>query len=166
MELLYVLIMLRYVGDSKRLRSRVRQHCKGNVESSALRKTIAAEMGFEIISKKRPSGSRKLSAEPSNAEQIISAYIQSGTWRVVVCSSSEEARDFQWYAIDKKRPYLNKYMQFWDENSEELYKNLLENLLKSAEIEFESTLEVSTEPGVYSLWHEQNPADFVRDYLV
>ena len=35
-------------------------------------------MGFEIISKKRPSGSRKLSAEPSNAEQIISAYIQSG----------------------------------------------------------------------------------------
>ena len=75
--------MLRYVGDSKRLRSRVRQHCKGNVESSALRKTIAAEMGFEIVSKKRPSGSRKLSAEPSNAEQIISAYIQSGTWRVV-----------------------------------------------------------------------------------
>ena len=51
MELLYVLIMLD-VGDSKRLRSRVRQHCKGNVESSALRKTIAAEMGFEIVSKK------------------------------------------------------------------------------------------------------------------
>ena len=93
MELLYVLNMLRYVGDSKRLRSRVRQHCKGNVESSALRKTIATEMGFEIVSKKRSSGSRKLSAEPSNAEQIISAYIQSGTWKVVVCSSSEEARD-------------------------------------------------------------------------
>ena len=57
-------------------------------------------------------------------------------------------------------------MQFWDEGSEELYKNLLENLLKSAQIEFESTLEVSTESGVYSLWHEQNPADFARDSLV
>ena len=50
--------MLRYVGDSKRLRSRVRQHCKGNVESSALRKTIAAEMGFDIISKKLRAGKR------------------------------------------------------------------------------------------------------------
>ena len=37
-------------------------------------------------------------------------------------------------------------MQFWDECKEELYKNLLENLLKSTQIEFESTLEVSTEP--------------------
>ena len=157
--------MLQYVGDSKGLRNRVRQHCMGNVESSALRKTIATEMGFEIISVKRPSGSRKLTVSPPSAEQIISAYVQSGVWKVIVCETAEEARDFQWYAIDKKRPHLNKYMQFWDESSEELYKNLLENLLKSAEIEFESTLEVSTESGVYSLWHEQNPADFARNYF-
>ena len=85
--------------------------------------------------------------------------------RVVVCSSPEEARDFQWYAIDKKRPHLNKYMQFWDESKEELYNNLLENLLKSAQIEFESTLEVSTEPGVYSLWHKQNPEEFAKIFL-
>ena len=158
-------IMLQYVGDSKGLRNRVRQHCIGNVESSALRKTIATEMGFEIISVKRPSGSRKLTVSPPSAEQTISAYIQSGVWRVIVCGTAEEARDFQWYAIDKKRPHLNKYMQFWDESSEELYKNLLDNLLKSAQIEFESTLEVPTESGVYSLWHEQNPEEFAKSFI-
>jgi len=156
--------MPKYVGDSKGLRRRVRQHCKGNVESSALRKTIATKMGFEIISAKRPSGSRKLSVEPSSAEHIISAYIQSGTWKVVVCSSAEEAREFQWYAIDKVRPPLNKHMQFWENNFEDRYANLLDTLLKSTQIQFDSTLEISTEPGVYSLWHELHPADFARGF--
>ena len=121
-------------------------------------------MGFEIISTKRPSGSRKLSVEPSSAEQVISAYIQSGTWKVVVCSSAEEARELQWYVIDKARPPLNKYMQFWEKKSEGTYANLLDILLKSTQIKFDSTLEISTEPGVYSLWHEHNPADFARDF--
>ena len=121
-------------------------------------------MGFEILSTKRPSGSRKLSVKPSSAEQIISAYIQSGTWKVVVCSSAEEAREFQWYAIDKVRPPLNKHMQFWENNCEDRYANLLDTLLKSTQIQFDSTLEISTEPGVYSLWHEHNPADFARDF--
>jgi hypothetical protein len=155
--------MLRYVGDSKGLRSRVRQHCIGNVESSALRKTIATAMGFEIISTKRPSGSRKISVESASTEQIISAYIQSGSWRVVVCATSDEAREFQWYAIDKLRPPLNKLMQFWEEEFEAEYENLLNTLLESAQIQFETTLEISRESGVYSLWHEQSPVEFSRN---
>ena len=156
-------IVLQYVGDSKGLRNRVRQHCIGNVESSALRKTIATEMGFEIISVKRPSGSRKLTVSPPSAEQTISAYIQSGVWRVIVCGTAEEARDFQWYAIDKKRPLLNKNMKFWNKNNEDRYKILLENLLVSEHVEFDITLKIPTDSGVYSLWHDISPADFLTN---
>jgi len=118
------------------------------------------KMGFEIIKEKRPSGSSKLSID-SDAERIVSNYIQTGKWRVVICSSVEEARDFQWYVIDKTRPTLNKYMQFWKTNSEDRYANLLDTLLDSAPVEFNYTLEVSTESGVYSLWHEIEPKQFI-----
>ena len=155
-------IVLQYIGDSKRIKSRVRQHCTGNVESSALRKTIAEKMGFEIHTTKRPSGSRKTSVHPLSAEKLISEYIQSGTWKIIPCRTVEEAKDFQWYGIDKKRPPLNKYMQFWDENNESRYQILLDELLDSDFIEFESTLDISTEPGVYSLWHENTPSDFAE----
>jgi len=158
--------MLQYIGDSKRIKTRVRQHCIGNVESSALRKTIAVEMGFEIQTVKRPSGSRKTSVNPLSAEKLISEYIQSGTWKIVPCRTVEEARDFQWYGIDKKRPPLNKYMQFWDENSENRYQRLLDELFDSNFIEFSSTLDITTEPGVYSLWHEKTPLDFVEKICI
>ena len=154
--------MLQYIGDSKRIKTRGRQHCTGNVESSALRKTIAVKMGFEIHTTKRPSGSRKTSVHPLSAEKLISEYIQSGTWKIIPCRTAEEAKDFQWYGIDKKRPPLNKYMQFWNENKESRYQILLDELLDSDFIEFESTLNLPTEPGVYSLWHENTPSDFVE----
>ena len=153
--------MLQYIGDSNNIKNRVRQHCTGNVESSALRKTIAEEMGFEIITVKRPSGSRKKTVNPLSAEKLISDYIQSGKWKVVSCLTVEEARDFQWYGIDKMRPPLNKYMQFWDLNSENIYQQLLDDMLDSEFIEFASTLNIIREPGVYSLWHEHSPMDFV-----
>lgn len=154
--------MLRYVGDSKGLKSRVRQHCTGNVESSALRKTIAKAMGFTITSTKRPSGSKKIGVEPSSAEQSISEYIHSGVWKVMTCASADEAREFQWYAIDKLRPVLNKYMQFWDTKNENVYASLLDNLLDSIDYEFASTLQLPHEPGVYSLWHDQAPENFTN----
>ena len=157
--------MLQYIGDSNKIKNRVRQHCTGNVESSALRKTIAEEMGFEIITVKRPSGSRKKTVNPLSAEKLISDYIQSGKWRVVSCPTVEEARDFQWYGIDKMRPPLNKYMQFWDLNSENRYQQLLDDMLDSEFIEFASTLNITKEPGVYSLWHQDTPMVFAEKIL-
>ena len=145
--------MLQYIGDSSKIKNRVRQHCIGNVESSALRKTIAEE--------KRPSGSRKKTVKPLSAEKLISDYIQSGNWKVISCQTVEEARDFQWYGIDKMRPPLNKYMQFWGLNNESTYQALLNEMLDSEFIEFASTPNITREPGVYSLWHEHSPVDFV-----
>ena len=157
--------MLQYIGDSNKIKNRVRQHCTGNVESSALRKTIAEEMGFEIKTVKRPSGSRKKTVNPLSAEKLISDYIQSGNWKVVSCQTVEEARDFQWYGIDKMRPPLNKYMQFWDLNCESVYQELLDDMLTSEFIEFSSTLNIIKEPGVYSLLHEYSPLDFSEKVL-
>ena len=104
-----------------------------------------------------------MAKETRKLENIVLVYFscQSGTWRVVVCDTAEEARDFQWYAIDYKRPPLNKHMKFWDKNNQDRYKNLLENLLESEYIDFGLTLKISTEPGVYSLLLEISPADFL-----
>ena len=154
--------MLRYAGDSKSIKNRVRQHCTGNVESSALRKTIAIQMGFEIVSKKRKSGSRKYSISQHNGEEFVSQYLQSGLWKTCVCQSADEARNFQWYVIDKTRPNLNKYMQFWDTNSEEKYEIYLEDLLAEDGIEFQNISALDKSPGVYSLWHNMSPLDFIR----
>ena len=154
--------MLQYIGDSNKIKNRVRQHCIGNVESSALRKTIAEEMGFEIVTVKRTSGSRKKTVNPLSAEKLISDYIQSGNWKVVSCQTVEEARELQWYGIDKMRPPLNKYMQFWDLNCETRYQQLLDVMLDSEFIQFASTLDITKESGVYSLWHEDTPMGFAE----
>jgi hypothetical protein len=154
--------MLRYIGDSGNLRQRVRQHCIGNVESSALRKTIATEIGFEIVSTVRPSGSRKITVALDNAEQVISDYIQSGTWKVVVCHPPSSAKELQWYAIDKLRPPLNKGMNFWDASKENVFSEQLETMLNAEEYEFEETSQLPLRgSGVYSWWHEQSIDEFV-----
>lgn len=154
--------MLRYIGDSKNIRNRVRQHCKGNVESSALRKTIAREMGLDVRAEKRLSGSSKYTIHPLSGEEMVSSYIQSGTWKVISCQTAEDARDFQWYAIDNLRPMLNKYMQFWNKNSEGDYQELLDEMLRSNSMVYTSISTFPTQPGVYSLWHDSTPVDFAK----
>ena len=79
---------------------------------------------------------------PRVVRDIPLDYIQSGNWKVVPCQTVEEARDFQWYGIDKMRPPLNKYMQFWDLNCENVYQELLDDMLTSEFIEFSSTLNI------------------------
>lgn len=158
------LALVKYVGDSRDIGKRVRQHCTGNVESSALRKRIATEMGFEIISTKRTSGSRKISTACESDEFVISEYIQSGSWRVITCGSSDESRDFQWYVIRKLRPPLNKNSQKWDEEFDEMYQQLLKDMVISPNLDFENTEGISRAPGVYSFWHEQSPPEFIHDF--
>ena len=61
----------------------------------------------------------------------------------------------------KKRPNLNKYMQFWDTNFEERYQTCLEHLIAEDGIEFQSISTLDKSPGVYSLWHNMSPLDFI-----
>ena len=56
-------------------------------------------------------------------------------------------------------------MQFWDLNSENRYQQLLDDMLDSEFIEFASTLNITKEPGVYSLWHQDTPMVFAEKIL-
>ena len=53
-------------------------------------------------------------------------------------------------------------MQFWDTNSEEKYEIYLEDLLAEDGIEFQNISTLDKSPGVYSLWHNMSPLDFIR----
>ena len=46
--------------------------------------------------------------EPREGEKDITTFIEEGKWTLVICNSSEESRDFQWYAIEKLNPLFNR----------------------------------------------------------
>ena len=156
-----------YVGDSSDVIKRIRtNHCSGNVEGSAFRKHVAAGMGFGISRTKRSSGSTRVRLDlddPSAGERTITKYVRSGFWKVMICDSYEEAHDFQWYAIQKLDPPLNKDVQPYDQAREERYTKILRQLVDSDPIPFDELSSVPTGPGVYVFHHDELPAHCTRN---
>jgi hypothetical protein len=145
-----------YVGDASNLRARVRQHCGGNVEASALRKHVAAELGLGLTRERRASGSTRTRIDlpaPKEGERQVSAYLGEGVWRAVVCASAEEARDAQWFAIDALAPYLNRERRVWDACLEPRYAGLLTRL-REGEARPCGGASWPTTPGVYAFWRD------------
>ena len=103
-----------YVGDARDIIKRIKtNHCVGNVEGSALRRHVAVAKNYKIKTSKRSSGSTKVRIDSNNPqieENEITKYIRSGQWKLIICDSYEEAHDFQWYAIEKLNPFLNKQL--------------------------------------------------------
>ena len=67
---------------------------------------------------------------PREGEKAINAYIRSGCWRFVRCSSPSEANDFQWYVIDQLSPSLNIHRCRWHEDTQiALYGVILPSLI-------------------------------------
>jgi len=151
-----------YVGDSSNVINRIiYNHCNGNVEASAFRKTIAELKGFKIVQEKRQSGSirKRVSSEE---EKQISDYIHSGKWRYIICSSYNEAHDFQWFVIEKLDPPLNKNRKPWNKNFAERYEKLFKDLLNSPLYKYDELKEQlrqinNTGPGVYIFYHQFLP---------
>ncbi len=153
-----------YIGDSRNLAKRIfYNHCKGNVEASALRKYIAIEMNFQFRIERRKSGSRRIRVRsPVNGEEIISHYIESGSWKYVVCRTYDEANDFQWYAIDIIKPLLNRRSREWRRDKTGHYNFLLEKLISQESIKCNAgdNLRRLYKPGVYLFLHSVTPRDF------
>jgi len=147
--------ILLYIGDSRDVVKRILStHCTGNVEGSALRLAVAEALGYPIVREKRPSGwTRTRIAIPGSrqAEHEISAFIQSCVWRYVLCATYEEAHDFQWYAIDKLRPKLNKDRKPWIAAKASRYAQLLESLLAQPPTPCTDLDRRKSGPGVYLL---------------
>ena len=147
--------ILLYVGDSRDVVKRILStHCTGNVEGSALRLAVAEARGYPIAREKRPSGSTRIRIAvpgPRQAEHEISAFIRSCAWRYVLCATYEEAHDFQWYAIDRLRPQLNKERKPWMAAKASRHAQLLESLLAQPAAPCTDLDRRKSGPGVYLL---------------
>lgn len=147
-----------YVGDASNLRRRIRQHGRGNVEGSALRKHVAVTLGYGISRTRRPSGSTRVrinAPDPRAAEQQVSDYIAGGAWRWVACTSKEEARELQWAAIEALDPFLNRDRR--PPEPDEHYRQLVGTLVEASPIGH-SDADPPEAPGVYVLYHTTLPA--------
>lgn len=154
--------MLIYIGDGRDVIKRIRNnHLKGNVEASSLRKHLATEMGYEISVTKRSSGSQRIRIalpEPKKGESIVSAYLRNGLWQYVICDSYAEANAFQWYAIEKLEPLLNKDRRSWDTSRLSEFEMLLCKLQNSQFYDFDGLANLLSGAGVYAFHHHQCPA--------
>jgi len=150
-----------YVGESKDVVNRIRSdHCSGNVEGSALRKYIAIEKGYTLNKTKRQRGCTRIRLNLPDlgiGEQAISDYLRSGIWKLVFCSTKEEARDFQFYVIEKLRPLLNKNLRNWNGQQHARYAKLLTELTNSIGYRYSELPGQTKSPGVYVLYHNKMP---------
>ena len=151
-----------YVGDARDVIKRIRsQHCGGNVEASALRKHIAVAKGYPLSTTRRASGSSRVRLalpDPSRGEQEISAYLRSGTWKVAICVSYEEAHDFQWYAIEQLNPLLNVSRKPWSAQHHARYAALFGLLESMPGMDYSELGKARSGPGVYVLYHAVPPS--------
>ena len=153
--------MIIYVGDGKDIVKRVRNnHCRGNIEASALRKHLAIAKGYNIKTSQRNNGSTRVRIDlpdPRVGESDISSYIQSGEWKLIICNSYLEANDFQWYAIEHLNPLLNVTKKMWNKDNSERYQSLLEILKTSPSLKYKDLNNAISGPGVYVLYHDKRP---------
>ena len=153
-----------YVGDARNVVKRIlSNHCKGNVEASALRKHIAEAMGYKLTKTRRPSGSTRVRidlSDPQIGENKISVYIESGKWRYVICQSYNEAHDFQWYVIELLNPLLNKERRQWNREKSDRYAILFQKLLSNPLLNCRKLYGRYTGPGVYVFYHNTPPNAF------
>jgi len=150
-----------YVGDSKNIVNRIRaNHCSGNVESSAMRRHIAEAKGYTFKRSRRTGGAMRVRIDlpnPREGEADVSRYIRSGRWKYVICDSDDEARDFQWYAIDHLRPILNKDGRSWKKENVSRFEKLLRALEGAEALSCDQLKGRQSGPGVYVFLHEHRP---------
>ena len=154
--------MVIYVGDANDVAKRIlSNHGSGNVEGSALRRHVATAMGLRISSTKRASGTTKVRIDSNNPRQdegTVTVYIRSGSWRIVRCSTYEEANDFQWFLIDRLNPLCNVTRKGWNQANTARYEQLLEVCTTGRAMRFDEVKNSGSDgPGVYVLEHPNRP---------
>jgi hypothetical protein len=82
-------------------------------------------------------------------------------WKFVICDSAQEARDLQWYVIEQLKPLLNVKRKQWQMEKAERYRSLLASLLSSQGLRYDQLDKAQSGPGVYVLYHESLPVDFI-----
>jgi hypothetical protein len=151
-----------YVGDTSDVVKRIRtNHCSGNVEASALRRSIAKVRNYRLRSVRRPSGSLRTRIDAKDfpkGEADLSSYVRSGTWKYVICNSYDEAHDFQWYVIEMLHPLLNSRRDTWNAAAGGRYRELLRRLEQCAPLHCTELKGKMSGPGVYVFCHDLHPS--------
>ena len=150
-----------YVGDSSNLRKRIRtNHGGGNVEGSAFRKHLATAFGYGIARTKRESGTFRVRLDlpdPRVGERQITDYVRGGHWKVVACDTDEEANAFQWFAIERLSPKLNRDRRDWDRRLASRFESLETALAAVIPVAWSEVNSLPEEPGVYVFLHDCLP---------
>ncbi len=150
-----------YVGDSGNVATRVAtNHCSGDVAASHFCKHVACAMGYSVVRAKGTKGKLKwilASEDPTVAKKNIKTYIQSGKWRYVLCESPCEARDFQWYAIKRLNPKLNKERKSCKTIQAERYGQLFDLLIRCPLMNASELRKKAVGPGVYAHYNPSCP---------
>jgi hypothetical protein len=138
-------------------------HSSGNVEGLALRQHVATRLGYRLSTSRRTKGKRSTKIlldlpNPKDGESAITAYIRSGRWRFVTCESPSEAKDFQWYVIDKLSPALNVTRRPWREKMHSRYVELFSSLIAASLYTYQAFPRGVSVPGVYVLYHDHLPS--------
>jgi hypothetical protein len=101
------------VGDSRDvIRRLASDHSGGNVAGSALRSHVAEEMGYQLTRTRRLSGSIRVRIAAPNqrsGELRVTEYIRAGAWKCILWRTYDEASDFQWFAIERLNPLINRF---------------------------------------------------------
>jgi hypothetical protein len=118
-----------YVGASANVLDEIRkQHCLGRIPGSILREHVG-----------RRGGS--------------AAYLHSGHWRIVPCTSLDEAVDFQRYLIQRLNPALNRERRPWKHEYNVLYHRFVQELYASPAVRCDELEGKFVGPGVYVFYH-------------
>jgi hypothetical protein len=83
-------------------------------------------------------------------EQQVSAYIRARFWRYVICQSADEARDFQWFVIERLEPFLNRAADQWNAANLNRYLQLWDQLWANPIVQCGGH-KFPASPGVYVL---------------
>ena len=149
--------MIIYVGDACDVVSRITtNHCGGNIEGSKMRESIAEAIGFGISKTRRASRTMKKRInlpDPAVGERAVSDYVASGRWQFVLCNSKEEAKAFQWFAIESLNPALNRERQPWNREQSTRFEILFAQLQQSPLYAKTQLRPLASGPGVYGFHH-------------
>ncbi len=144
-----------YVGESGRVKYRIlNNHCFGNVDVSALRRSIAKYVfKYEVRKEKCNNKNAKFLINPLY-ELEITKYVLSGFWKVIFIDDRKEAKDFQYFLINKLKPLLNRMGGIYDTSNEKIYKKWFESLENAPLLSYKEILELECGTGVYVFYHE------------
>ncbi len=157
-----------YIGDGSKIKTRIRnQHCSGNVEGSSLRKHVAKNMGYNLKITIREKGSKKTRLDisnPNDGENEINEYMHNGKWKYVNCISAAEAKDFQFFAIQKINPptLFNINKGSWDIKKTDRYEELFKILINCTPLSYDETKVIPNLPGVYLFLSDTEPKNFKK----